>query len=333
MKAVAVLALLLLSASAIGQSRKLDDLGFTHVKLLYKKDQVDVLIKAKAGDEAKKKPLFFFCQGSLPIPLIILDGEQAYPVFPFDTQAICEKYHLVIVGKPGIPLIRKTEELQPDFSYFERDSPLPPSQYLSNNTLEYYVGRNLQVLNHLIQMGMGEKSRLVVSGHSQGARVALEMALRSKKVTHLVYANGNPCGQIMSMISTSRQQESGVDTTESTESVFRYYEAVVADRNNPDVTYGDSYRSLFSFSGSTIKSFPRLDIPVLICYGTRDPSLPFNDYLRAEMIRNKKQNFTFQSYPGLEHNFFGLRDNGEIDFEAFNWDRVAKDWIHWLNNK
>ena len=44
----------------------------------------------------------------------------------------------------------------------------------------------------------------------------------------------------------------------------------------------------------------------------------------------KKTNLTFKAYIGTEHNYFPLKPNGEVDYDTFNWDKVADDWRHWL---
>jgi hypothetical protein len=64
-----------------------------------------------------------------------------------------------------------------------------------------------------------------------------------------------------------------------------------------------------------------------------DPITPFNDLLRTEIIRSQKNNFTFKTYVGLDHNYFGIKETGETDFEKFNWDHVANEWLNWLNTK
>jgi hypothetical protein len=48
------------------------------------------------------------------------------------------------------------------------------------------------------------------------------------------------------------------------------------------------------------------------------------------VIRKKRTNFIFKPYLGLEHNFFEVKPNGEIDYENYNWDKVAIDWLEWL---
>lgn len=316
----------------LGQTKRPEDFGFKHIKIPFQKDSVDILLLSKKGDEVKSKPLFLFCQGSLPIPLIICDGEANYPSFPFDTKALLESYHLAILSKPGIPIIADVNVLQQDFSYTDSKSHLPPKQYSENNYLDYYVKRNLSVIEYFVKQKYVNKDRLIVAGHSQGARIAFEMALKSKLITHLIYASGNPCGQIMSMISQSRQKENPFDTLNAAENDFRYYEAMVLDTNNSDFASGDSFKSVYSFSKSSLNNFPKLTIPTFVCYGTLDPITPFNDLLRVEILNQRKNNFTFKAYAGLDHNYFGIKETGEIDYEKFNWDKVAADWLNWINS-
>ncbi len=331
MKNSSFIIILLLTVKVFGQTNFLDIQGFKRISILYNNDSINILIKSKSGDEMKSKPLFFFCQGSLPIPLLIKEGKEYFPQFPFNTNAICEKYHLVLVGKPGIPFIIDSKDLQSDYSYFESNSQKPPIKYSKNNYLEYYVKRNLYIIDYLTHQKYVNVCNLIVAGHSQGARVAIEMALKSKRITHLIYACGNPCGQIMSMVSKSRQRENLADSTKYADDEFQYYEEVVENIDNIDGKYYDLYKSTYSFSKSSISSFSKLKIPVLVCYGTMDPSTPFNDYLHTEIIRKRKNNFRFQAYIGLDHNFFGVNKTGEIDFENNNWDNIANDWLKWLN--
>lgn len=303
------------------------DFGYKHLQLQFHSDTVDVLLKIKPGDENKVKPLFFFCQGSLPIPLLITENNQAYPVFPFSTDALCENYHVVIVNKPGIPLFCASSALQNNLTYIDPATQQPPKAYLKNNNLEYYVQRNLAVVSHLLKQKYIDKTSCVVAGHSQGARIAFEMALHNSKITHLIYASGNPCGQITAMVAKARHYEKPDDAATHAQNEFSYYEQTV---NHPT---SDEDKSTYSFSKSSIPDFPKLKQKVLVCYGTKDVSAPYNDYLQTETIRQKKSNFTYKPYIGLEHNFFGSKPNGDIDYDQYHWDDVANDWLKWLGTK
>jgi dienelactone hydrolase len=100
-----------------------------------------------------------------------------------------------------------------------------------------------------------------------------------------------------------------------------------------DDSQGDTHKATFEFSQPPIEYLVKLKIPVLVSYGTKDWSAPFNDFMRVDFLRKGKTNFTFQSYVGTEHNFFPLTANNKPNYEIFNWDKVANDWLKWTNEK
>lgn len=312
------------------QGKKPKDFGFQYYQIKYNGDLVDILLQSKKGEENVVKPLFFFCQGSLPQPLIKTVDNNIYGVFPFNTDSIISKYHLVIVSKPAIPLIVEASKLRDNFCYFDSLTNKFPSAYSKRNLLDYYVNRNLFVIDFLQKQKMVNKQKLVVAGHSQGGAIASKMASISKKVTHLIFASENPFGQIMSMLQEYRKLESNTDSTRYGEQIIQSWEMVVNDSNNMDDSDGDTYKSTYVFSIPSIDYLKKLQIPVLVCYGTKDNNAPYNDYLQIEMIRQKRNNFSFKAYVGLDHNYFGFKPNGEINYDDFNWDKIALDWYNWL---
>jgi hypothetical protein len=313
------------------QIKQPEDVGFRHIQTLYKGDTVDILIKSKEGDELKRKPIFLFCQGSLPTPLIITTGELLYGVFPFNTDSLCNDYHLAIVGKPFIPLVADVTILAKDFTYHDPKTGNFPKEYSKRNLPAYYVNRDLQVIDFLMAQSFTDPSKFVVAGHSEGSAIAVRLAAASEKVTHLIYSSGNPLGRILAMVEEQRVNETDTDSTKYGEHIFDYWKEVVNDKTNMSDTTGDTYKATYDFSLSQIKDFERLKIPVLICYGTKDASSTFNDYLRIEMIRQGRTNFSYSAYIGLDHNFFPLKPSGEPDHSKYNWDKVALDWQQWLN--
>ncbi|NBA85967.1 hypothetical protein GVN16_09360 [Emticicia sp. CRIBPO] len=331
MKQCLVLILFLKIVVASGQQKQPGDFGFRHFRTLYNNDPVDILVLSEKGKESEKKPLFFFCQGSLPVPLIKPDGDKLYSVFPFNTDALSKDFHIVIVSKPFIPVVVEAGKLVRGFNYVDPETGKTPKGYGERNLPGYYVGRNLEIVRFLQQQPFVSPEKLVVAGHSEGSTVAVRMAAASKKVSHLIYAGGCPAGRILSMTGRSRSVET--DSSSSTEDEFNYWESVVNDPDNMDDSNGDTNKATFDFSAPLYPLFENLSIPVLVSFGTKDYCAPFNDYLRVEMIRHKKANFTFNAYIGFEHNFFPLKPDGKPDYDIFNWDKVASDWKNWLDKK
>jgi pimeloyl-ACP methyl ester carboxylesterase len=314
-----------------GQVRKPEDLGYRHLRTVFKGDTVHVLVLSKRGEEHRRKPLFLLDQGSLPKPLIITDDQGAFGVFPFRTDSLLEEYHLAIIGKPAVPVVAPAASLKPGYLYADPATGRAPEGYLSRDHPGYYVSRNRAILRFLRKQPWFDGRRLVLAGHSAGTTVMTRLAARSKRVTHLILSNGNPLGRIVTMLGPPR----AADTTgAAAEEIFRYWEAVVArpgDKSDPGG--GDTNYTMYQFSLPIVADLKKLRIPVLITYGTRDYCAPYNDYLRVELIRERKKNVYFKAYPGLEHNYFGLKPDGSRDYDNFNWDRVAADWQAWLRKQ
>lgn len=316
--------------SAFGQTKTAKDFGFRHLVYKYKTDSIDILIKSKKGEENIPKPLFFFCQGSLPIPLILYQGKDVYGTFPFNPDSLSKKYHLVIVSKPYIPLIADVTSLKSDFTYTDSTGKFP-KDYSERNLLSYYVPRNIAIVKYLQKQSWVSTQRLVVAGHSEGSTIGTKMASELKNVTHLIYSGGNPMGRILSIIEQSRSNET--DSTKYGEDDMNYWADIVSNKNGMSSSHGDTYKATFEFSEPMITYLQKLKIPVLVTYGTKDWSSPYNDFLRVDIIRQNRNNFTFKAYIGTEHNFFPLAKDNKPNYDIFNWDKVANDWQKWLNEK
>ena len=322
---------LLATITVFGQTKTPEDFGFKHIVYYYKNDPVDILIKSKKGEENIQKPLFFFCQGSLPTPLISYDEHGVYGTFPFIPDSLSEKYHLVIVSKPYIPVMADVSTLSQNYFTYIDSTGKPPKEYSDRNLLSYYTPRNIKIIKYLQKQKWVSHAQLVVAGHSEGSTVAAKMAVECKKITHLIYSGGNPMGRIMSIIGKDRAVETDTDSTRFGEQSIMYWEQVVKNKNSMDASHGDTDKATFEFSYPTIKYLEKLKIPVLVTYGTKDMCAPFNDFLHVETIREGKTNFTFKAYVGTEHNFFPLTEDNKPNYDVFNWDNVANDWLQWLN--
>jgi len=326
-QALPILLFLALTFSTFGQTKTAKDYGFTHLQFEYKSDNVDVLVKSKKGEENMKKPLLFFCQGSLPRPLILYDEKGIYRVFPFVPDSFIVKYHVVIVGKPYIPLLRDIKTLNSNYCYVDSAGNYP-KEYTDRNLLDYYVDRNIAIIKYLQKQKWVSNKQLVLAGHSEGSTVAAKMASSSHLATHLIYSSGNPMGRIMSIIQQSRANET--DSTKSGEETMEYWRTIVTDKTNMDATHGDAYKATYGFSYPPIEYLEKLKIPVLICYGTKDWCAPFVDFMRVDFIRKGKTNFQFNPYIGTEHNYYPITKENKPNYDVSNWDKVANDWLQWI---
>ncbi len=314
--------LILISLETFGQ-KKPEDFGYRHMNFEYKNTIVDVLIQSKKGEENIKKPLFFFCQGSMPQPLLKYKNNVLYGTFPFDVSDFLTEFHIVIVGKPGVPVISDVKDLKNNYQYLiENDS--VSRIYSDNNYLDYYVERNSFVINKLFKEQWILKNKLVLAGHSEGSTIAAKLATKNKKITHLIYSSGNPYGRILSMLEEEVSKQKNYDLIE-------YWKFVVENKNNIDYNGGDTYKATYEFSQPSALHLKKLKIPVLITYGTKDWNAPYNDLLYIESIQLGLQYLKFIPYLDLEHNYFPVNDKREPIHEVYNWDNVGKDWKNWLD--
>ena len=326
--------LLFISTSLFGQ--KAEDFGFRHLQTIYKGDTVDILIKSKKGEEQIKKPLLLFCQGSLPIPLIIKYDENGkkgiYNVFVFNTDSLSKKYHLAIINKPFVPLIADKNALTNEMTFADSLGNYS-KDYAKRNILEYYVDRDIQVINFLQKQNFISSSNFVVAGHSEGSAIAANLAYKCKKVTKLIYSGGSPLGRIMSIIGRVRTEQLK-DSTKNVNGIFEYWGKTIENKNDDNST-ADTYKGQYQFSyPAPIEILLKLNIPVLVTYGTKDfGAVAQNDYLRVATISKQKTNFSFKDYVGLDHNFFPLLQNDKPNYDIFNWDKVGEDWRVWLMDK
>ncbi len=274
-----------------------------------------------------------FCQGSLPIPLIIKYDENGkkgiHSVFAFNPDSLSKNYHLAIISKPFVPLIADKNSLSNDLTFADSLGNYS-TDYTKRNLLDYYVDRDIQAIKFLQRQKFISSTRLVVAGHLEGSAIAATIAFKFKKVTELIYSGESPLGRIMTIIERARNEQLK-DTTRNINGIFEYWSKTVKNKNDDNST-GDTFKGQYQFSNPPpIEMLLKLNIPVLVTYGTKDfGAVAQNDYLRVATIAKQKRNFTFKDYVGLDHNFFPLLKDDKPNYDIFNWDKVAEDWRKWL---
>lgn len=325
-----ILAILLYPFISVAQMKTPKDFGFEHIEFIYNKDKVDILIKSKQGEEKIKKPILFFCQGSLPQPLIKFDENGLYGVFPFSPEIFLDQFHLVIVGKPYIPLIAEVKSLGNNYTYIDSTGKVPKA-YSERNDLNYYVNRNIDIIKYLRKQTWVSNEKLILAGHSEGSTIAAMMAAQYSSISHLIYSGGNPMGRVMSIIQQRRAEEN--DSSQVAEMEFDYWKDILSNQESQNIENVDSYKTTYGFSVPVYPDLLKLNIPTMITYGSKDWNTPYVDFLRAEALRLNRTNMTFKAFIGTEHNYFPLNNDGRPNYNIYNWDNVATDWLKWINKK
>lgn len=322
--------------STFGQTR-IEGTSYTHFQIKSQKDTIDFVIADTNLNVSK--PLLLFCQGAQPVPLFFDFDEQG--IFPvtlnnFNIEELNKEYHVAVISMPKTPLIVGREHLNNQYNYVT-DTTNQNSysiEYLKADYSENYVLRANKVLKFLRKQNWIVSSKIVVSGHSQGARIAVGIASSNKNITHLGLFGYNPNGRIDQSIRQIRKNaEAGKISWEKADSLqkeqYDFYELI----QNPDsIEAHPSLTSWKSFSEPTINKLTELKIPVFIAYGSQDVGAELCDLLPLLFIENGKKNFHLKRYHNLDHNFFPIDEDGRPNHAEGKWIIVMNEFIKWTKN-
>ncbi|MDR1679644.1 MAG: hypothetical protein LBR81_07695 [Prevotellaceae bacterium] len=280
----------------------------------------------------QKKPVFLWSQGSRACPLIIRfenGNSLLVGISNFDIASIKKYYHLVIVSMPKTPVVANENELT-DFEYIS-PNPEHRNDFFKADYWENHVERANIVLGFLRKQSWVDNSKLVVAGHSQGARIAPRIAFRNKNVTHLGMFSANPFGRIDQMIQSARKNaESGKISWEKAEKEMEYWYDLYKRANNPqEVEKTPELTPWKSYSEAQIDELVKINIPIYLAYGTADVGSDLCDLVPLHFIREGKDNLTLKRYFNLEHNFFEVDENGVPDRNKRHWVEVMNEFVKW----
>ncbi len=339
---ILVILLTFLSNRSLAQEKfniiKLQQATFTHHQQSYQGNKaIHFLIAGDSSQLKKRKPIFLFCQGSLPNPLIIKTEQGEAGVFPFAYQNYIKDYHLVIISKPGIPIAPKANTLDQRYCYRDSLTNVFPSTFLTNNYTDYYVNSTNIVIDYLYQQPNIDTSQIIIAGHSQGAKIATQVANSNPRVTHLIYLSGNPLGRFDELIRKERTavkqgKKTAEEAQEAITQLYKHWERIWQTPKATDKYWGDTHYAWSSFSQPIIEDLLALDIPIWLGYGTADYGSEFCDLIPLYFIQAGKSNLNHHPYVNLEHNFFTVDQTGTPQYEKEPaWDQIATDFFKWIN--
>jgi pimeloyl-ACP methyl ester carboxylesterase len=174
-------------------------------------------------------------------------------------------------------------------------------------------------------------TKLVVAGHSQGAKVALAIALKNKNVTHLGLFGANPLGRIDQYIREARKEAeakkiSWEEANKKMEDNYDFYKMI----NNKDSL--KAYPELVawqSFSKPQLNDYLKSKIPFYLAYGSEDITSDLCDIVPLSFIEHNKTNLTYKRYLNLEHNFFEISEDGQPNYDKGHWTEVMNEFVKW----
>lgn len=285
-----------------------------------------------------KKPIFLFCQGSMPIPLFVRPENEPMwmiggGITNFDIKEIKKNYHLVVISMPKIPVIVDEKKLNNSYCYIPEPSKPEEfdNEYLLADYLENYKKRANLVLNFLRKQKWVNNSKLIVAGHSQGSKIASAISVNNKRVTHLGLFSANPFGRIDQLIRNYRKEAEThkINWKEADEKINEKYQMLRDAYDNNSVKKDPSLISWKSFSKPQINDWLKITIPTYLAYGTHDIASDLCDLVPLFYIQNSKNNLTFKRYPNLEHNFYELNYDGSNNYDKEHWPEVMSDFVKW----
>lgn len=309
----------------------------THFQLKQKAGTIDFMVMDTVL--TRKKPVFLWCQGSLPYPLYLQDTSGVLYLLGggvpnFDLAGIRKHYHLVVISMPETPFIAPVTEVSEGYWYApDPEHNNPTMEFVKADYLDHYVERAHTVLKFLAKQQWVDRSELIVAGHSQGAKVAVQIAVREKSVTKLGIFGGNPFGRVDQMIRQARKDaESGKITWEEADRRMQEEYAQYALANDPAAVESDpGLLAWKTFSLPFMEKLVALKIPVYMVYGTADIVADLCDLAPLYAIRAGKKNLTCVRRIGEEHNFFPVDENGQPDHANGKWGEVMDGFIAWTN--
>ncbi len=288
-------------------------------------------------DITTPKPTILFCQGSLPVPVIITFGDNYFipSVNNFNYKELSEKYNIVVISMPHTPLVADVDSLTKAFHYVpdiskpnERDQ-----RYMKDNYLEKYVERGNVVLEFLRKQPWVKKDEIILIGHSQGSYIVADLASQNSDIFAIGYFGGNPLGRFNQFILEQRNRaKSGkIISAEAQANIEKLYKnwRKICEAQDEDPSFGDTPRTTKSFTTFDIDKLSNLKIPVFIAYGTEDDGAQFCDFLPVYFELAGKKNYICRAFVGYGHNFEEKFPDGKSNFEKIHWQDVINEFIAW----
>lgn len=326
---------IILSQFFISQQGKIINNQSTAFEISEKDDSIEFIVYDTKLEQ--KKPVFLWCQGSLPYPIYVNSKEEGLWIIGggitnFDVENIVKNYHLVIIAMPKTPLIADEKDINESYWYYgnSKNENQPTLEFQKADYLENYVNRAQKVLKFLNKQKWIDRSKLIVAGSSQGSKVATKVAATNKNVSKLGLFSANPFGRIDQNIREYRKEaeQKQISWEEADKGIEEEYQ-MFRDAHNPKkLAQKPELLAWKSFSVSLLNDWLQFKKPIYLAYGTHDIASDLNDLVPIYFIRENNNNLTFKRYLNLEHNFFEV-ENGKVNHQKLHWEEVMNDFVEW----
>lgn len=292
----------------------------------------------------KRAALFIDVNGSggLPLCLYIKAKDRSTILNTFNLTVpdkTKEDYHYIILDKPGTPFC-DTVSAAENLLGLEMESIMRnykvSDEYKQRLSLEWRVEATKKVISHMLKNNYWDKSKIVAYGFSEGGQVVPTLAVRDKRVTHVVSVVGAGLNQYFDGVAGWRIKAAKGELThkQAQDSINSYLEKIKEIYQNPEETNkqfaGHSYKRWASF-GATIpfEELRKLRIPIYMLVGTGDDNSPVLglDYVLLDFIRLGKTNLQYETCVGCDHWLNLTTENESVNY----FDEYLEKILLWVN--
>lgn len=323
-KALCFLVLILvLSNTVYGQHEKITEKWKT--ESIYDRSLGEInyhVYKNKIND---RKPLIIYLQGSTNFPLYYLSPNGRYSSsITLNVDSMSNDYHIILISKPNTPLVDSIK-IAPSG---RKQYPMKEG-YSEKYSLDWRVNSADKVINDVLKKLKIDTSTIIVWGHSEGSQVAPAVAVKNKKVTHVISMMGNSLNHLYDFILNERVsalngEKSNEEAQANIDSLYIEFEKIYKDpKSTTKEWYGETYYKWSSFTlNAPIDNMLKLNIPILYVAGGEDRHSILNmDYAKLEFLRKGKNNLTYKVYPNYDHFFMETKTD----------ESGKKEWIDHLD--
>jgi hypothetical protein len=278
-----------------------------------------------------------------------IDGSGALPLYqymkggtgstvPFDNKEISQKFHLVIISKPGVPFIDSVT-MTPDIPYPQYPV---PDVYKKRLSLDWRVNSADLVLKDVIKKYPIDLKSINILGISEGFQVGSKLLTVNKTITKAVLLVGNGLNQFYDFIISNRTDAqlgkiTMEESQENMESLLATFRDIYADDNSTDKEWmGHTYLRWASFcKNNPVDNLNATNIPVYIVVAANDvnTSAISADYIALEQTRLNKNNIIYKVLP-YDHSLSEMikDENGNVTGAKNHMKEVIDEAIKWISN-
>jgi pimeloyl-ACP methyl ester carboxylesterase len=252
---------------------------------------------------------------------------------PFEVKKYVNDVRFVFIHKRGISSFGDAEG-----HYFDIEN--SSLEYLQHENLENRAKRIEKVITFLKKQQWVDKKRLYLVGHSAGYRIAAEVAAKNKNLSKVVCMSANPFSRNVQYLREERLKmhrgelsdtlaSAHIDTLMGNYLGLLAFEKQVLDKDKMLQKQWYSAQSEISYNKNfAIDNLLKINIPLLITYGSADIGALDNDLIPYFFIQKNKWNYDLKCYPDLEHNYLKKDKDGKIVEQ--HWQDVLDDVVKWL---